>query len=194
MRENKDNKASIIYVNKWIVMLTIIVTATIGFFLGFIVGENHNKNQNTITSTIPVETSSKDTINHSEVQKMESQPVSDDNKNNLLAKEQKIDNLKEEISNKQVKNTESNKSNNDSNNSKKYTIQVGAFKNEVEAIALKTKLKKKGYNAYVVIDKTKKNGDIYKVKVGEFLSREEARIYCNKLKANERLKPFVTIK
>lgn len=187
---NESKKSSIIYINKWIVMVAIIVTASIGFFFGFIVGENYKRNQNTFIPTTSLYTSSKDTSKQIDVQKLEStfekklEEVKFENSNGVTPEKQAKDYYQEE-QNKTIKK---------SNDYKKYTIQVGAFQNEIEAIALKTKLKKKGYNAFISLNKANNNGKLYKVKVGEFINREEAENFCNKLKRNEGIKAFVTIK
>jgi cell division protein FtsN len=71
-----------------------------------------------------------------------------------------------------------------------FTIQVGAFENTSYAKSLKTMLKKKGYSAYIT--PTKKEGKLYKVCVGKFSKREEAKALLEKIKQTEGLQAFVT--
>jgi cell division septation protein DedD len=75
---------------------------------------------------------------------------------------------------------------------RKYTVQVGAFKNPEEADALKTKMSKKGYKAFVTASKTKKQDILHKVMVGEYKTRKEAEVLSIKLKNSEGLRTFVT--
>jgi|GEM_PF-3802211 cell division septation protein DedD len=204
MSRDNLNKPSVIYVNKWLVMLAILITASISFFLGFIVGKNYNKNQiMKISSTNPPEDFRKKALKSPEVinQTNRSEITIDNTKQYDQA--QRIDNInrgntnEENTTNEQTKSHELNKKNEattKTGSSTKYTIQVGAFKNEVEAIALKTKLKKKGYNASINIVNKDKNGKMYRVIVGEFSERKQADNFCNKLRKNEGLRPFVTIK
>jgi len=58
-----------------------------------------------------------------------------------------------------------------------YTIQVGAFSTEINAQKLANEIKDKGYEAYIVKDKT-----LFKVQVGEFKSNQEAQNISQKLK------------
>ncbi len=75
---------------------------------------------------------------------------------------------------------------------RKYTVQVGAFKNPEEADALKTKMSKKGYKVFVTPTKTKKQDILHKVMVGEYKTRKEAEVLSVKLKNSEGLRTFVT--
>ena len=61
-----------------------------------------------------------------------------------------------------------------SDKTKKYTVQVGAFRNAADADALKSKLDKKGHKAFLIELKTKNNAPLYKVAVGAFSTRNEA--------------------
>src|SRR4030043_1522187 len=74
-----------------------------------------------------------------------------------------------------------------------YTVQVGAFKDTPDAESLKVKLDKKGFKAYVIVSKSKKDERLYRVWVGEFATRKEAEILALKIKKTEGLKAFVTL-
>jgi len=58
-----------------------------------------------------------------------------------------------------------------------YTIQVGAFSREKNALNLAKEIKSKGYHTYVIKGKT-----LYKVQVGEFKSYKEAQKISKKIK------------
>jgi cell division septation protein DedD len=75
-----------------------------------------------------------------------------------------------------------------------YTVQVGAFKNAVEADVLKKKLEKKGYKTSMALSEKKKGGGLYKIWVGKFRKREEAEALSAKIKKTEGLQAFVTVK
>lgn len=76
-----------------------------------------------------------------------------------------------------------------------YTVQAGAFKNEKEALVLKKKLEKKGYNnIYMFREKKQKNGVLFKVRVGDFETKKEAEIFAVKLNKTEGLRSFAVKK
>jgi cell division septation protein DedD len=65
---------------------------------------------------------------------------------------------------------------------KGYTIQVAAFKNEKDANGLVETLRAKGYDAYRTITKIEGKGIWFRVRVGRYQSRAEARKMQQKLK------------
>jgi hypothetical protein len=73
-----------------------------------------------------------------------------------------------------------------------FTIQVGAFNDAYYAKALKTRLNKKGYHAFITISSSKK-GRFYKVLVGKFSNREKAEMLSAKIKRAEGIQTFVTL-
>lgn len=75
---------------------------------------------------------------------------------------------------------------------RKYTVQVGAFKNAEEAEGLKARLNGKGYKAFVVESQTKNQGLLHKVMLGTFKTRKEAEVAAIKVKNAEGLRAFVT--
>ncbi len=75
---------------------------------------------------------------------------------------------------------------------RKYTVQVGAFRNPEEADLLKDKLTKKGYQVFIISAKTKQKDTLHKVMVGEYKTRKEAEVQSIKLKNAEGLRTFVT--
>ena len=65
---------------------------------------------------------------------------------------------------------------------KPYTIQVAAFKSDRDADNLVVELKQKGFSAYRAIGKVPGKGIWYRVRVGDFKNKAEARSTIVKLK------------
>jgi cell division protein FtsN len=72
-----------------------------------------------------------------------------------------------------------------------YTVQVSALKNMDEASSLKSRLEGKGYKSYITTYETT-NAKWFRVRVGQFNTKEEAEAVAKKLKAKENLAPFIT--
>jgi cell division protein FtsN len=72
-----------------------------------------------------------------------------------------------------------------------YTVQVGAYRDKAAADALAAKLKKRGYSSGVQSTKGS-GGKIYKVHVGNFKSKDDAKRMADRLASREKLKPYVT--
>ena len=64
----------------------------------------------------------------------------------------------------------------------KYTIQAASVKAAKDADRMVAKLKKRGYPAYRVIGKVPGSGIWFRIRVGKFTSRSEARPMLDKLK------------
>ena len=75
-----------------------------------------------------------------------------------------------------------------------YTVQLGALKNVAEARSLRDAYGKKGYKTYIATFRNTHNEKIYKVRAGEFREKREAEILALKLKKNDGLAAFVTLK
>ncbi|MDA8079087.1 MAG: SPOR domain-containing protein [Nitrospiraceae bacterium] len=75
-----------------------------------------------------------------------------------------------------------------------YTVQLAALKNPAEARRLKEKMTKKGFKVQIIAAKNKKNEKIYKIRTGEFREKKDADILALKLKKNEGLNTFVSLK
>jgi hypothetical protein len=65
-----------------------------------------------------------------------------------------------------------------------WSVQVGAFRNEQDAITLATTLKNKGYEAYVIRGEVNAVS-LYRAKVGRFTTRDEAERLLRILKDKE---------
>jgi cell division septation protein DedD len=70
-----------------------------------------------------------------------------------------------------------------------YTIQVVALKTKDAAESLVTRLRGKGYRAYV---ESGSSAGLFRVRVGRFGSRTEADKVAERLRDTEKFKPFVT--
>ena len=70
-----------------------------------------------------------------------------------------------------------------------FTIQVVALKTEDAARSLLTRLKSKKYHAYL-----EAGGDagLHRVRVGRFATRDEAERIADKLRNEEKFKPYIT--
>ena len=75
----------------------------------------------------------------------------------------------------------------------KYTIQAASVKNAKDADQLIQKLKKSGYPAYRTIGKVPGKGIWFRVRIGEYNSKTEARRTLDKLK-KQGLKPILVKK
>lgn len=76
----------------------------------------------------------------------------------------------------------------DSARSGGYTVNVGAFNDKELALKLTTRLREKGYAAIMSPSQDKR---FYRVKVGAFSTKKEARDYASVLEKKEKLPTFV---
>jgi cell division protein FtsN len=74
-----------------------------------------------------------------------------------------------------------------------YTIQAASVKNAKDADRLVEKLQKGGYPAYRAIGKIPGKGIWFRVRIGEYRSKSEARNVMNKLK-KDGMKPILVMK
>ena len=70
----------------------------------------------------------------------------------------------------------------------KYTVQLGSFQNIDAAYNLEKKMQEKGYPSFVIKAAIPKKGTWYRVRVGTFQNKEKAVAYAEKLKNIEKLK------
>jgi DedD protein len=73
----------------------------------------------------------------------------------------------------------------------KIAVQVGAFKTRNEADALAKRLSGRGYAVYVMAP-TSDGKAVYRVRVGNYASADEAQRVSAKLTSQEKLKPWIT--
>lgn len=72
-----------------------------------------------------------------------------------------------------------------------YAIQVASFSEKKGADTLAQKLKKKGFNSYVVAGEVPQKGRWYRVRVGSYSNRDEAKKAGDRIHSSERLNFFV---
>jgi DedD protein len=70
-----------------------------------------------------------------------------------------------------------------------YTVQVAAVDGRAEADTMARRLSGKGYDAYV--EQQKGNGK-FRIRVGSFKTRRDAQLIADRLKKEEKFKPWVT--
>jgi cell division septation protein DedD len=199
------DKSSVFFISKGIIILTVILTSSIGFTLGFFVGKFYRTPSEIQTSVIPVKEmpSQKgpeyipgDSIGKQPQQARGEQVPAETQK---PQETQSVKPVQQNVQPRETKSaqtgqkTASLQENTKTSSPKKYVVQVGAFKSASDAQALMLKLDKKGYHAAVIMAKSK-NDKMYKVLVGEFKTRDEAEILAIKIKKAEGLKAFVTFK
>jgi cell division septation protein DedD len=73
-----------------------------------------------------------------------------------------------------------------------FTIQVNSFRDKYQAEKSVERLKSHGYSAFMVAKLIEGSGRWYRVRVGRFVSREEAEKYAQLLRNSEKLQPFIT--
>lgn len=72
-----------------------------------------------------------------------------------------------------------------------YQLQVSSFKQQGDAEAFATSLRRRGHKAYVVAANVKGRGLWHRVRIGPFKYRRSAEIYKQDFEAKERLATFV---
>jgi len=73
----------------------------------------------------------------------------------------------------------------------KIAVQVGAFNTRREADALAKRLSGRGYAVYVM-NPTSDGKNVFRVRVGNYASADEAQRISAKLTSQEKLKPWIT--
>jgi cell division septation protein DedD len=223
--DSKD-KSSVLYIGKGIIIVSLVITSSLSFVLGFYVGKNSHSvpdnqisdlkfqetdtqpSQNELSSQQPVGLQQEGTksVNTQETRKPQQgiriEETKPDGKklpqqSPSVHKEQETSSHKQSVKSdpKIAKENASSREpvkKQEAAQSRKYSVQAGAFKNTAEAETLKEKLSKKGYKATVITSKTKKQEVLFKVMAGEFSNRKDAELLALKLKKAEGLKPFVT--
>ncbi len=71
-----------------------------------------------------------------------------------------------------------------------FTIQVGAFKDKATADSMVTRLKSKGFAAYLVAPESEGSA-LFNVRVGSYPARADAERVQAKLRDQEKFKPFI---
>jgi cell division septation protein DedD len=72
-----------------------------------------------------------------------------------------------------------------------FTLHVNSFSNKVEASGYVSQLRKMGYKAFLVATYSKERGALYRVRLGPFLSKNEAEKYRKKFEEQEGVPTYV---
>lgn len=183
MRRNPKTKerASVFIIGRGLILVTLLFTVSLGFILGYLVGKSSTK-ENLFDNPPRAEVLPDDRQSLlTPPPELPLQPQATASPEDILQTEAKKE-AKEEPKQLQ-KPTKT-----------IYTVQAGAFKDPRDADGLKKKLEKRGYNTYINLSESKKEGSLYKVWIGEFSNRKEAEILSMEIKKAEGLQTFVTLK
>lgn len=179
-RTDLKEDSSVFFINKWFIIIAILITASLSFTLGYFVGKSYQPTVVNQTSLIPLQEGSKQKIVGTEEKEVFVQQPQDTSQTQQTKETQKTEETK------MAKETGK------TSKTRRYTVQAGVFKNESEANDFKARLDKKGYKTYVVPSVTKNHEKLYKVRIGEFNTRNEAEVLSIKIKKSEGLNTFVT--
>jgi cell division septation protein DedD len=224
-RAEGREKSSVLFLGKWIIILSLILTSSLSFVLGYFVGKSMNPGNTSQMQPVPApipyeqppaapsgQASYPEQLVKDEDLQKPFQPAEVDSSLEKYPSGNR-ENPKDEPASSQ-KNTAVSSGSNQKQKQEKasgtsqgkktvepakaapktmtYTVQVGAFKNEADALALKTKFEKKGYKTQVINTQEKNREKLFKVMVGAFSVRKDAELLALKLKKTEGLKTFVT--
>jgi cell division septation protein DedD len=198
-RTDLKENSTVVIINKWLVIVAILITSSLSFTLGYLVGKRVPfpvVNQapvipeQEITAQKNMKPEEKETAIQQPQQTQKIQlPGETQQKETHQAQQDKKP--KETEKTGQVRKTQEPQK---TLKTKKYTVQAGAFNDISDANALKARLDKKGYKTYITASETQKHKKFYKVRIGDFATRKEAEIISIKIKKNESLNTFVTFK
>ncbi|MDP2755599.1 MAG: SPOR domain-containing protein [Nitrospirota bacterium] len=189
--------SSVFYIGKWIVIIAILITSSLSFTLGYFVGKSFQPPVVNQTTVIPVQESAEQkNIESEKKEALVRQPeqTQKPQETQQTVKAQQAQETKKTQITKETKQTTETKETKKTLKTRKYTVQTGAFKDISDANALKSRLDKKGYKTYIAPTETKTHKKLYKVMVGDFVTRKEAEVLSIKIKKAEGLKTFVTFK
>lgn len=189
--------SSVFYIGKWIVIIAILITSSLSFTLGYFVGKSFQPPVVNQTTVIPVQESAEQkNIESEKKEALVQQPeqTQKPQETQQTVKAQQAQETKKTQITKETKQTTETKETKKTLKTRKYTVQTGAFKDISDANALKSRLDKKGYKTYIAPTETKTHKKLYKVMVGDFVTRKEAEVLSIKIKKAEGLKTFVTFK
>ncbi|MDH5203805.1 MAG: SPOR domain-containing protein [Nitrospirota bacterium] len=201
-------KSSVLIIGRGFIIVAIFITSSLSFTLGYFVGKSgHSRVENQQFSPALQERieqkniapEAKDAVSQQSEQPQKTlQPETQHTQETSLAQE-----IKKPIETKptqetakvhETKETVKSKGKTKTPQKIKYTVQVGAFTDASEADALKTKLNKKGYKAYVTQSESKNDKKLFKVKIGEFNTKNKAELLSIKIRKTEGLQTFSTFK
>ena len=177
-------RASVYIIGRGLIIISILVTVSLGFLLGYFVGKTSTKGTLQDQYALPVERQEFLHQPGEEPPQYQIQPqitvTPEGTRQSEKAETKQEFEKKPQVSQKSPKTT--------------YTVQAGAFKDSSDADILKAMLEKKGYNTYIKLSESNREGKLYKVWIGDFDNRKEAEMLSMKIKKTEGLQTFVTLK
>ncbi len=75
----------------------------------------------------------------------------------------------------------------------KYAIQVGSYPSAEEAARVVDQWKGKGYDTFMTVGEVPKKGTWYRVRIGHFKDKEEARLFSEQFKKKEKSDALVVL-
>jgi len=221
-RADLKERSSVFYIGKGIIILSVAIISSISFILGFFVGKSMKPQaadqssvvkplQDTVQNNIETEvkepssqlTPQSQALQTPESQKPEIEKIKIAQETRETDKPRQAQETEQNRESRRTKDAEKRVIARDSLKERetqqppktiKYTVQIGAFKNDTDADTMKVKYGKKGYKTFIVASTTKKHEKLYKVMIGEFQNRKEAELLSVKIKKAEGLQTFVTFK
>jgi cell division septation protein DedD len=191
-------KSSVFVIGKGIIVIVLTGIASLSFLLGFFVGKTSRPPEMDQPSAITAEGSAKENIPVSSEEKrlpQQADPIQGEMQTPHDAGQTEAAKTVPAVSETQgALETKKTDETHVSDKTKKYTVQVGAFRNASDADAVRAKLGKKGYKTFLIELKAKNNEPLYKVAVGSFNARNGAELLAAKMKKSEGLKTFVTLR
>jgi len=193
-------KSSVFFIGKGIIVLVLTAIASLSFLLGFFVGKISRPPEMNQPSAITAEGNAEENVpvsSETVTLPLQADPLQQAGEIQApsYARQteaaQTMPALSETQGTLEMKKTDETHL---GDKTKKYTVQVGAFRNAFDADALRSKLDNKGYKTFLMELRTKNNETLYKVAVGAFRTRSEAELLAAKMKKSEGLKTFVTLR
>lgn len=175
-------KSPTLLIGRGLILIAILITSSLSFMLGYFVGKITTKENPAIKQL-------QESMRDNTIQTLEAQ-----------SQQQVQSQTSDPSPGSELQTTESPKeASQESQQAQKqtkiiYTVQVGAFKDSSDADALAERLENKGYKTYTSLSESKKEGGLYRVWIGKFSTREEAKIQSMKIKRAEGLQAFITVK
>jgi len=191
-------KSSVFVIGKGIIVIVLTGIASLSFLLGFFVGKISRPPEMNQLSAITDRGNAEESISVSTEQKtlpQQADPLQGEMQTPQDAGQTDAAKTVPAVSEKQgALETKKTAETHGSDKTKKYTVQLGAFRNASDADALRSELDKKGHKTFLIKLKTKNNEPFYKVTVGAFSTRNEAELLSLKMKKSEGLTTFVTLR
>ncbi len=180
MKKVISKEKSSFVLGRGIIIIVILIPASLSFILGYLVGKNITQETPEMKQYQDLQANTMQPVKAHSQQQVQPQTSESSANRGLQFMGPQTKAIKESQSQKPTPTV--------------YTVQVGAFKNVVDADALKKRFEKKGYKTTMALSKSKKEGELYKIWVGKFSNRKDAEDLSSKIKKTEGLQAFVAVK